>query len=176
MRTWVSGELVVASYMNGNIRDLGNFLLARPMAIIRQTVAQSVPNASWTPVTFDTEDLDRDNGHSTVTNTSRYTAATPGYYWISAQLPFVTNTTGIRGMRFRTNGVDVPLNGHGRILTNTTLGGNDTSMSSSGAQYLNGTSDYMELICYQNSGGALNLLVDNSLGPQPRFQLLWATT
>lgn len=44
-----------------------------PTAELIQTVGQSVPNGTWGIITFDSEVEDSHGGHSTVTNTSRYT-------------------------------------------------------------------------------------------------------
>jgi hypothetical protein len=58
-RTWTPGEVVTAAYFNTNTRDPGNFWLARPLGILRQATPQSLPNATWTAVIQDTEDLNR---------------------------------------------------------------------------------------------------------------------
>ncbi len=172
MRTWVAGELVTAAYMNANIRDAGNFVRARPMAILRQAAAQSVPNGAWTAILMDTEDLDRDAGHSTSSNTSRYVGKTPGYYMFPYTLPFTATATGARGARIRVNGADSATTGCGRSTTNGTAV--DTALCGVGFTYLNGSTDYAELVGYQNSGGALNtaILTEGT----PRLQALWISS
>lgn len=91
-RTWTNGDTVDATMLNANVRDAVNFLLAPPAALLRQTVAQSI-GTTGTAVTFDTEDYDNDGGHSTVTNTTRYTAVTPGWYRVSGSVGFNANPT-----------------------------------------------------------------------------------
>jgi hypothetical protein len=165
--------LVTASYLNGNIRDAGNFLLSVPAALLRQSVAQSIPNGVWTPVTFDTEDLDRDSGHSTVTNTGRYTAQTPGFYLFLYTVGFALNTSGRRQVRMRANGADAIVTAIGQD-TRTALASWETSANGCGFAYLNGSSDYVETIGFQDSGGALNTFVA-SYG-SPRMQCLWISS
>ncbi len=173
MRTWVAGEIVTASFMNSNVRDAGNFLLARPAAVLRQTVAQTIPNNVWTGVNFDTEDLDRDNGHSTVSNTSRYVAATPGFYWIAYTVVYVANTSGVRAARLRTNGTDTKATAVGRMLVSA-ASSFDTSLQGGGIQYLNGTSDYLETMTYQSSGAGRDTAA--SVDGAPRMQLIWVSS
>jgi hypothetical protein len=74
-RTWTAGEIVTAAYMNSNVRDAGNFFLSWPVFEGRQAVAQSFTSGAPTALLIDTEDIDTDNGHSTVTNTSPVHAA-----------------------------------------------------------------------------------------------------
>ncbi len=174
MRTWTAGELVTAAFMNSNIRDAGNFLLARPLFIGRASAAQSIANGVWTGILLDTEDIDRDNIHSTVTNTSRVVPATPGYHFFSYTVNFVSNATNARGSRIRVNGADSAITGCGRVVMTGSAGGADTALTGSGITYLNGTTDYAELIAYQNSGVALNTAI---LGEGvPRLQVLWVSS
>src|SRR6185312_17261357 len=107
LRTWVAGELVTAAYMNTNVRDAGNFLLATPTFQGRQSISQSMPNLTNTAVLFDTEIIDSDNVHSTTTNTSRYTPLTPGYYQFGGGVGWTLNTTGVRCAWFTFNGSTV---------------------------------------------------------------------
>ncbi len=155
-RTWVAGEIVTAAELNSNIRDAGNFFLARPMALLRQTVAQSIPNNTNTPITFDTEDLDRDSGHSTSSNTSRYTSPTQGYFFQTGGGSTAASATGQRGVGWRQNGGGVnPV----QTFMNTTAAGGWSGPAVPEIFFYNGTTDYTELYVFQNSGGALNTLV-----------------
>lgn len=171
MRTWTDTEVVDASMMNSNIRDALNFLLSRPKFQGRQTVAQSIPNTGFTSITFDVEDVDTDGGHSTVTNTSRYTAQTAGYYLCSGHATFVnTSAGGDRRAILALNGTAV--NGSN---------GNNTSDASVPYSvpvntmyiYLN-IGDYIELQVSQSSTGALNTNVSGSY--QSMLSVLWIST
>lgn len=173
-RTWVAGEVVTAAFMNSNIRDGGNYFLAQPLASLRQNVVQSVPNNAWTAITFDTEDLDTDNGHSTSTNTSRYVAATAGWHLCTYDLSFVGNVTGRRGGRMRMNGADTGVGfGMGRVLMNTSSAF-DAAVCGSGLLQFNGTTDYVELMGFQDSGGALNTNI--AVDAAPRLLVFWIHT
>ncbi len=159
--------------MNSNIRDAGNFLLARPLASIRQGVAQSIPNSTWTACTFDTEDIDRDNGHSTVSNTSRYTGATPGYVWTAYTAAFALSSAGGRAGRIRLNGADSSQTA-GTGVFHVPPSALVSVISGGGLQYLNGTSDYLELVVLQTSGGALNTYVATDV--LTRLSVLWVSS
>jgi hypothetical protein len=152
-RTWVTGEVVTAAFMNSNIRDAGNFFLSWPVFEGRQTVAQSIANASFVPITFDTEDIDTDNGHSTSTNTSRYTGQTQGRFQISGAIGYAANATGRRATGLSLNGA--PINGGQTASPATTI--NDAEYPTrTKTMFLNGSTDYVEIVAYQESGGALN--------------------
>lgn len=62
-----------------------------PMAVLRQTTtAQTIQRETDAAITFNTEDFDTHNGHSTTTNTSRYTAPRAGIYRVTGVLPWQT--------------------------------------------------------------------------------------
>lgn len=128
---------------------------------LRQTAAQSIPNSSTTtPVTFDTEDIDTDSGHSTSSNTSRYTAQRAARFQISGKVNFATNATGQRSAWWSINGtqlaasqVDVPGNASvGPCLVLPTM------------TVLLAVGDYVEMIAFQNSGGSLNTASSSTAG------------
>lgn len=63
----------------------------------RQTIAQSIATNTPTAITLDVEDVDTDNGHSTSSNTSRYTVQTAGRFQVSGGVCYsFVNTTGVR--------------------------------------------------------------------------------
>jgi hypothetical protein len=163
-RTWISGELVVSSFMNG-LRDALNFLLSPPCWVLKQnTVGQSVAAGTDTPVAWDTEDIDSDNVHSTVTNTSRVTPQTPGWYQIDTicGVGFISST---KKLSFRLNG------------TTPEFGATQQNPPGTGAWigsiatklFCNGTTDYIEVLIFNLSGTAST---ENSHG-NPRFTGLW---
>lgn len=158
-RTWVAGEIVTAAYLNANVRDAGNFFLSWPVFEGRQTVAQSIANSTSVAITFDTEDIDTDNGHSTVTNTSRYTPQTAGRFQISGGYTFVANATGVRN-------ADIWKNGSGVNAGSASYPANGSQISRYSTramtQTANGSTDFFEIAAFQTSGGALN--TDVSLG------------
>lgn len=165
-RTWTAGEIVVASYMNSNVRDAGNFFLSMPVFEGRQTVAQSIANGTPAALTWDTEDIDTDNGHSTVTNTSRYTPATAARFQLSAGVGWASNATGYRTGELWKNGV--VLNGGGTVLP-AVNGAQSRFPTRTMTTTANGTSDYVEVWVNQTSGGALLTAVGGI--DQPTFSV-----
>lgn len=78
------GQLLGAASLQ-SLADMATFLSAKSGGWFQahQSVAQSIANATDVAITFPTEDVDTDGGHSTSSNTSRYTAQTSGQYWVS---------------------------------------------------------------------------------------------
>lgn len=120
-----------------------------------KSAAQSIGNATFTAVTFNTEWFDTDGFHDNSTNTSRFTipSGKGGKYLISAMTTFAANGTGRRLARIR--------------LNNTTTiaeceappsGNQDTSITLQSTVMLNLVAgDYIEAFAYQASGGNLDL-------------------
>jgi hypothetical protein len=103
-RSWVVGEIVTAAYLNANIRDAVNYCLAPPMCDVNSSVTQSLLTGVVTALTFDTEVYDNDGAHSTVTNTSRITFQTAGWYHYEGVYVAAANATGYRGAFALKNG------------------------------------------------------------------------
>ncbi|HEY9375048.1 hypothetical protein [Streptomyces sp.] len=79
-RTWTSSEQVTAAKLNTDIRDSWNYFKAKPFCLLAKSADQSINVSSLTAITWDVELKDSDGGHSNVTNNSRYTAQTAGWY------------------------------------------------------------------------------------------------
>lgn len=155
-RTFVAGEVVLASYFNTYINGPIGYLLAPPIFQGRQTSSQTLTTGTFTAVTFDAEDVDSAGGHSTSSNTSRYTAQYAGWYQGGGGCAFAANATGRRMSRFAVNG--------------TTLNGSMAGIPANAATipyalrptfiFLN-LSDYMEQSAFQDSGGNLGTFITN---------------
>jgi hypothetical protein len=115
-RTWLNGEFVTDSIMNGStgVRDAMTFLLDPPGCQLRRTTAGALTATVPQAVIFDSEDYDNDNLHSLVTNPSRITIVTPGRYQFWGIVPFDAATSGTREARLFKNGT-TDLNG-GRTI------------------------------------------------------------
>lgn len=156
-RTWVAGEVVTDSHFNTNIRDVFNYLLARPVAELQQiTTGQDIGNGAWTAVTFNSEVVDSSGAHSNSTNTSRFTAVYPGYYRPGGGVPFPGNATGVRGTRFAVNAA--ALNSSVFLVAGFAGGSGPNLGTRDKLAFLN-VNDYLEVQCFQNSGGSLTLAV-----------------
>lgn len=156
-RTWVAGEIVTAAFMNTNIRDAGNFFLSWPVFEGRQTVAQSFINNTPAGVLLDTEDIDTDGGHSTVTNTSRYSPQTAGRFQLAGGIGWAANATGVRNAEFWKN--NALINGAATSLINAGAGSIVRCPTRVITAVANGTTDYFELVAAQGSGGNLSTSV-----------------
>ena len=120
----------------------------------------SISNNTDTKLTFATETFDTNSYHSAVTNTTRITVPSTGYYAITWTISWAYNSTGRRVQTLFKNGnavVTFPLgvDGASSYASNTP--------SRSITLYLT-ASDYLEINLFQNSGGALNALGDAGAG------------
>lgn len=124
----------------------------RPIAVLRQTVAQSIPSNANQALLFDSEFIDTANGHSTTTNTSRWTcpAGEAGWYWVKGQYAAASNSTGDRMCQLITNSTTVFAK-----ASSVALGSHPTYLNCSDLIYL-AVGDFVETSVYQNSGGSLN--------------------
>lgn len=119
--TWVAGDDATSTVMQ-TLTDAILYLLGsatsggskKPLCHLRQTVSQTPATGVWTAVTFDTEDVDYDSSHSTVTNTDRFTAATTGWHHVEGGAEWPANATGRRGVRFTV--AAAAINGSGSVL------------------------------------------------------------
>lgn len=124
-----------------------------PLAYLRQVVAQPIPATAFTAVTFTAEDLDSHNGHSTTTNTSRYVCMRAGVYEVAGGVAFAPNTTGYRIPAIARNGTIIP---GSRVNALALPSGVVASIAARTIKVRLALGDYVELLAYQDSGGALN--------------------
>lgn len=156
--TAVVGNYITAAEWNSNVRDAVNFLANPPLFIGYQTVSQSIPNSAFTSITFDSETVDTYNGHSTTSNTSRYTAQVAGWYEVTARCGTSGSSAGKRIINIAVNGSGVWVNEidppNTDLLTNTITA----------TVYMN-ANDYVETQFYQTSGAALSTTVSSLYYP-----------
>jgi hypothetical protein len=165
--TEVPGNYDTAALYNATVRELNNFALGVPVFSGVQGTAQSIPNGTWTAFTIDTELLDADGGHSTVTNTSRYTPTVPGTYVLFGTSGWAGNTTGKRWVRLAQNGSAINGSACGSDAHSAlNVGGHFTATVAT----FNGTTDYVEVQGQQASGGALNT---NTTDFGPSLRVFW---
>ncbi len=120
-----------------------------------KTGAQTISNATTTAITWNAEVFDTDSFHDNVTNNSRITipSGKGGKYIFGAQWTWAGNTTSFRTAYFTVNGAQ-DKEAYSTI---------DPSVYSGRANYVLqdvlslSAGDYVELKCYQNSGGNLNI-------------------
>ena len=97
--------------MSGTIETMNqwryNLFDNRPMMLAEQTVAQSVPNNTFTKITFTTLLYDNFGGYST--GLSTYTVQLAGIYRVSGQIQWTANATPARFIRVLHNGTSTGL-------------------------------------------------------------------
>lgn len=155
--SWENFGKRVATVIN-ELDDTINLTITNPpQAMLRQTVAQSLPNNATTALTFDVEDYDTVAGHDTVTNNSRWTVPVgyAGWYELAGGAGFASNASNIRTTQWLVNGVDIP---SAQIKVNATNGATTCMGTRVITVHLN-EGDYVQLGAFQNSGGALNTSV-----------------
>jgi hypothetical protein len=123
----------------------------------------SINDSTLTALTFDSERYDTDTMHSTVTGTGKLTATTAGTYHIIGQVRFATSAVGVRQISIRLNGTTT-LAFKGMSAASASVHGDIVE-----TDYQFNATDYVELIVYQTSGGALN--VDVAANYSPEFMM-----
>lgn len=136
------------------------------------STGQSIATGSGadTAVTLDSESYDSDNGHSVSTNTSRYTIQVAGTYLIMATAGFPTNSTGNRKLGININGA----NANGGVFTGPAMASNSWAACVCVEQALV-VGDYVEMVVWQTSGGALSLNAGGS-GFGPTLMCHWISS
>lgn len=112
-----------------------------------QATLQSISDNTFTKLTLNTEVFDTNSNYDT--STYRFTPTVAGYYFISGTLYFNAAPQFLTVSIFKNGLQDArgPQSGNGLYIYNSTA----TALI-----YLNGSTDYVELYGYQNSGTAKN--------------------
>jgi len=114
-----------------------------------QSTLQAVANATFTKVQFQTEEFDTNSNFDPTTN-YRFTPTVAGYYQVNAS---VQNSGSIAGQS------TVLIYKNGSAFKNGTSSPQNTAYLGvivSALVYFNGSSDYVEIYFWQNSGGSVN--------------------
>lgn len=169
--TWSAGSILTAAQLNTYLTAAVAFFLSQPVCELRQTVAQSLTTSVGAALLYDTEDIDTDNMHSTVSNTSRVTAQTAGRFMISGGVGFAANATGLRVTYYAINGTN---NSGSGVELSAAGGGGVTLLGARSKSIFLNVGDYVEMFALQTSGGSLN--TDVSGLDQPNFTVRWVGT
>jgi len=146
--------------------DLRQLLIqspALPGARIYSNANQSIPNNALTALTFSTVTFDQAEFWA-IANPSRLTIASPGVYWISGLVRFAVNATNERAISIRLNGLTTL-----KTFSNQASAASEPRISVD-ELYPLVAGDYVEIIVYQNSGGALNSLTVGIESPLAEIQ------
>lgn len=136
-----------------------------PAVRVFHNAAQSIANNAFAALNFNSERFDQAGNaastmHDTVTNNTRLTCRYAGVYQITGNCGFAASATGQRAIRIRLNGTtyissDSRVNA-GAVLIDTTT----TTL------YPLAVNDYVELMVFQDSGGALNTNLNANYSPE----------
>jgi hypothetical protein len=149
--TAATGNFLTASLWNAQVRDATGFLSAVPVFRGFQNAAQSFASSTvYAPILLDSESFDPEGGHSTTTNTSRFTVQTAGYYYVSAFASYLVSSAGGRAIAVSVNGTATVQSQQAPPPANSWSGGTNW------LGYLN-VGDYVEATTWQNSGGSLSM-------------------
>lgn len=119
----------------------------------RRSSTQSIPDNTITAVSFTNEVHDTGDDNWSIGSPTRLTAQRDGVYIIVGNIRWATNVTGRRFVQIILNGTTVI----GRVeFQSGPTGRADMCVS---AIYDLSSSDYVELEAFQNSGGALDIIV-----------------
>ncbi|MFI6266164.1 hypothetical protein [Micromonospora sp. NPDC051006] len=170
--TWTDNtDALNSTNLNAYLRDPIRFLMNPPRAKLRQAVAQTLTTGVLTALTFTAETVDTDldgiGGHSTSSNTSRYTARYPGWYQISGGCTFASSATGIRLLRWAVNGTNIL----GNDVLVGAVSGNTTRISARTELVPLDIGDYVELFAQHTAGANLNTNV--SAEEQSTMNVIW---
>lgn len=159
-QTWTDGVSALSAARMGVIENGIFDAHFQPGCRTGHSANQSLTNSTNTVIAFDTERWDTDTIHDNVTNNSRLTCKTAGKYQISACIAYASNATGDRETSIRLNGTTViaydtrsAVNGAVTIATISTLW--DMAVN-----------DYVEVLGFQTSGGALNVTTNAAYSPE----------
>ena len=131
-----------------------------PAARVYNSANISIPNATLTALTFNSERFDNDSIHSTASNTSRLTATTAGVYSISGNFTMAPLGSGIGLIGVRLNGSLIIAYQRFAGITATNL------IQAIQTTYKLAAGDYVELIAHQDSGSALNVIAASNYSPE----------
>jgi hypothetical protein len=178
-RTFTAGELETAAYLNSSVSAVGNFLLGKPVFSAYSTATTAL-SATATLLPLANETIDRDNGHSTVTNTDRYTSQTAGWYFVSGAIGLAGNAAATTDI-LRTRSLTINNNGSagggavgvGRLISSTASVTVTAEIST--LMYLN-VGDYISLQAYCGTGATGTLAAMPYTGATAILNVIWVSS
>jgi hypothetical protein len=144
-----TGTATAATLNATTIQVGGNQAVNGPAFSYYQSVASSVTGSAYTKVTFTTSEFDTTGG---MYASSRFTPTIAGYYQISAGI-YLTNSTTAMVLIYKNGSA---WKQGSQIITNT------QQASISALVYLNGSTDYIEIYCYQ-AAATQNTVIGSTL-------------
>jgi len=130
----------------GTVMVSGNM----PAFMAYGSAQQSIANGVFTKIAFNTltsPGFDTNSNYST--SNYRFTPTVAGYYQINSNIATTASAAGLAFIAIYKNGSAYC---YGNVVPNT----NGGYITANGLVYCNGSSDYIEIYAYQNSGVSLN--------------------
>lgn len=159
LSTVAVGTKLTDTLWNSDVKGAAEFRMdTRPIMSCWANVDQSIPNNTYTNVTWNIEDLDRDGQHSIFASTERVVIGnTLGWYEVGGVLCYDANATGARRARLQLNGTTPPI---GSYVVQTFNAGTRNCSVKYGPWFVRSTTatDYITMQALQDSGGSLNIL------------------
>jgi len=139
-------------YLEKWVREHAAFEPTNSTCLVYQTGGVfPIPDAANTTITFDTDEYDPDDLHSTTSNTDRITIVVPGVYVLTANGNFTKAAGTWRIIYITVNAAIVSsqsVTGSGNVFN---------ERLSCSTQKLLAAGDIVRMDAYQNSGGQLNI-------------------
>lgn len=129
----------------------------QPQLRLQSSAATAVATATDQAVAFDTEIVDSHGQHDNVTNNSRATCKSAGFYVMSACIRWEDVTTGARILSLRVNGT---------TLISRQFTQDNGQYQVIATAYPLAVGDYIEVIARQTSGASKNVEVAANYSPQ----------
>ncbi len=119
---------------------------------VTKSANQTISNDTETDLTWNQEDFDTNTMHDNVTNNERLVSKFTSKYFLSCNITFDNNASGIRNM--------IIINSAGTVIASagTTAQTNDDQQLSCSGIYSIAANDYAKVRVYQNRGGTLDVL------------------
>lgn len=121
-----------------------------------RNAVQAIPSGADDKVEFNTLTRDPFDDYDETT-LYRYTPSKQGKYLITSTIQYEANISGIRGARIYKNGAVHSVKDAGAISA-----GDETGVTISDIVDMNGTTDYIEIFTFQDSGSDKDLLAGSS--------------
>ena len=140
-----NGSTILTVDGSGNITPSNNLYPKVPAFSAYQSSSQTINNNTYTKISFQTKEFDTTSDFDNTTN-YRYTPSVEGYYQINANMSINGGAVGETLAELYKNGSIIKRT-VGFYNANNTYAANVSCLV-----YMNGSTDYIELYGYQNSG------------------------
>lgn len=146
------------------LRRLEQSIIPNARARVSNDADISTVNNTVKLLTFNNDDINKGDLHSTLTNSGRLTASITGDYIVGADIQWAASGTGTRLLRIMASDASCVT----RDIRSPEATGNVTEQSITTLMHLN-AGEYLYVEAYQTSGGALKI---NATDSSPMF---WMT-